>query len=187
MNATKSMIGHSLGAAGGLEAVSIIKAIQVGRSLVEESRQSVSYWKLLNTLSHNSHHGIIVRADWLAPSDNQRWRPRRRGYNRYLHQRKSWTQSKLKSHCVNKDSSKQRISCWLIRKPLLPCTDKGGNIKLVRIRWAQFRHSVCPVWTIKYSGTIHRRSATIQIFEVSIALQQVVYLRIALHRLSIRG
>ena len=31
MNATKSMIGHSLGAAGGLEAVSIIKAIEVGR------------------------------------------------------------------------------------------------------------------------------------------------------------
>lgn len=30
MNATKSMIGHSLGAAGGLEAVAVIKAIQTG-------------------------------------------------------------------------------------------------------------------------------------------------------------
>jgi 3-oxoacyl-[acyl-carrier-protein] synthase II len=30
MNATKSMIGHSLGAAGGLEAVATIKALQTG-------------------------------------------------------------------------------------------------------------------------------------------------------------
>jgi 3-oxoacyl-[acyl-carrier-protein] synthase II len=31
MNATKSMIGHALGAAGGLEAIAMIKAIQEGR------------------------------------------------------------------------------------------------------------------------------------------------------------
>jgi 3-oxoacyl-[acyl-carrier-protein] synthase II len=31
MNATKSMIGHALGAAGGLEAVALIKAIQTGK------------------------------------------------------------------------------------------------------------------------------------------------------------
>ena len=30
MNATKSMIGHSLGAAGGMEAIATIKAIQTG-------------------------------------------------------------------------------------------------------------------------------------------------------------
>ena len=30
MNGTKSMIGHCLGAAGGLEAVAVIKAIQTG-------------------------------------------------------------------------------------------------------------------------------------------------------------
>lgn len=30
MNATKSMIGHGLGAAGGLEAIAVIKAIQTG-------------------------------------------------------------------------------------------------------------------------------------------------------------
>ena len=30
MNATKSMIGHSLGASGGMEAIATIKAIQTG-------------------------------------------------------------------------------------------------------------------------------------------------------------
>lgn len=31
MNATKSLIGHSLGASGGMEAIATIKAIQTGK------------------------------------------------------------------------------------------------------------------------------------------------------------
>jgi 3-oxoacyl-[acyl-carrier-protein] synthase II len=53
MNATKSMIGHSLGAAGGLEAVAVVKAITDG--IVHPT---------INSFGFGGHNATIVLAPY---------------------------------------------------------------------------------------------------------------------------
>ncbi|MGR3951991.1 MAG: beta-ketoacyl-ACP synthase II [Chlamydia sp.] len=81
MNATKSMIGHALGAAGGLEAVVLIKAIQTGKihpTINLDNPEEISFkisskaeeckirYAMSNSFGFGGHNSTIIFAPYTA-------------------------------------------------------------------------------------------------------------------------